>query len=257
MDKNYFLNSINYEDKNLISNIFNKMQIAEKTNKIIFTNEFLPPAIWNQISIISDNYKIKLFTSGIFEDADRRMLAFSTYEEPINYPINLLKISNKSKFSNVSHKDYLGAIMSLGIKREKLGDLIIQGDTCYAPVCSDISNYIINNLSMIKNCPCDAFKYDFMLHDLPKREFKEKIVISTSFRLDGMVSAVCNVSRNASVELISTGKTLVNYFQCLKKDKVIKNNDLLTIRGYGKFMVADIIGSTQKGRLKVVIKQYI
>ncbi len=59
------------------------------------------------------------------------------------------------------------------------------------------------------------------------------------------------------VQLISSGKILVNYFQCLKKDKVIQNDDTLTIRGYGKFMVADIIGSTQKGRLKVVIKQYI
>lgn len=257
MDKNYFLNSINYEDKNLISNIFNKMQIAEKTNKITFTNEFLPPAIWNQISVICENYGVKLFANGIFKDADRRMLSFSTYDEPLIYPLSLLKISNKSKFSKVGHKDYLGAIMSLGIKREKLGDLIIQGATCYAPVCSDISSYIISNLSKIKNCPCVACEYDYMLHDLPKREFEEKIVISTSFRLDSMVSAVCNVSRNNSVELISTGKILVNYFQCLKKDKVIKNNDTLTIRGYGKFMVADIIGNTQKGRLKVVIKQYI
>ncbi len=55
MDKNYFLNSIDCEDKNLISNIFNKMQIAEKTNKIIFTNDFLPPDVWNQISVICEN----------------------------------------------------------------------------------------------------------------------------------------------------------------------------------------------------------
>jgi len=257
MDKNYFLNSVNMEDKNLISNIFNKMQIAEKTDKIIFTNDFLPPAIWNQISAICENYEVKLFTNGVFKDADRRMLSFSSYSEPIIYPIVLLKISNKSKFSKADHKDYLGAIMSLGIKREKLGDLIIQGATCYAPVCSDISNYIINNLNKIKNCPCEISVYDYVLNDLPERKFLEKIIISTSFRLDSMVSAVCNVSRSNSVELISTGKILVNYFQCEKKDKVIKNNDTLTIRGYGKFMVADILGSTQKGRLKVIIKQYI
>ena len=257
MDKNYFLNSINCEDENLISNIYNKMQIAQKSNKIIFSNEFLPPAIWNQISVICEKYKMNLFTNGIFEDADRRMLSFSTYNEPLIYPINLLQISNKSKFSKVDHKDYLGAMMSLGIKREKLGDLIIKDGTCYAPVCTDISDYIISNLSKIKNSPCVASQYDYILHDLPKREFQEKIVISTSFRLDGMVSAICNVSRNSSVELISAGKILVNYFHCLKKDKVIKNNDTLTIRGYGKFMVADIIGNTQKGRLKVVIKQYI
>ena len=147
--------------------------------------------------------------------------------------------------------------MSLGIKREKLGDLIIQDTICYAPVCSDISNYIINNLNTIGNCPCEVSEYDYTSQELPERKFKERMVISTSLRLDGMVSAICNVSRNNSVELISCGKILVNYFQCLKKDKVIKNSDTLTIRGYGKFKVAEIIGSTQKDRLKIAIKQYI
>ncbi|MBU3098664.1 MULTISPECIES: YlmH family RNA-binding protein [Clostridium] len=257
MDKKHFLNNINCEDKNLISNIFNKIQIAEKTNQIIFTNDFLPPAIWHQILAISEDYEIKPFTNGIFKDADRRMLSFSTGEAPIEYPIVLLKIKNKSKFAKVDHKDYLGAIMSLGIKREKLGDLIIQDSVCYAPVCSDISNFIINNLNKIKNCPCDVTEYDYASQDLPERKFEEKVIITTSFRLDGLVSAVCNISRNSSVELISSGKILVNYFNCLKKDKVIENNDTLTIRGYGKFKVADVVGNTQKGRLKVVIKKYI
>lgn len=257
MDKNSFFNSINHEDVNLISNIFNKMQIAEKTNKIIFTNDFLSPIIWNKISNVCENYKIKSFTNGIFKDADRRMLAFSNQDEPIAYPIKLLKISNNSKFSTLDHKDYLGAIMSLGIKREKLGDLIVQDTICYAPVCSDISSYIINNLSSIGNCPCKISEYNCTVHEIPERKFKEKIIIATSLRLDSMVSAICNVSRNKSVGLISSGKILVNYFQCLKKDKIIKCNDTLTIRGYGKIRVSEIVGSTQKDRLKIAIMQYV
>ena len=257
MDKNYFLNSTNHEDDNLISNIFNKMQIAEKTNKIIFTNDFLSPIIWNQISALCENYKIKSFTNGIFKDSDRRMLSFSAYDEPSIYPINLLKISNNSKFTTLHHKDYLGAIMSLGIKREKLGDLVIKDAFCYAPVCSDISSYIISNLNDIGNCPCEVSEYDYTMEGLPERQFQEKVIISTSLRLDGMVAAICNVSRNNSVGLISAGKILVNYFQCLKKDKIIRCNDTLTIRGYGKLVIAEIIGSTQKDRLKVAIKQYI
>ncbi|MGH4125701.1 MAG: RNA-binding protein [Clostridium sp.] len=257
MDKNYFLNSINHEDKNLISNIFSKMQIAQKTNKIIFTNDFLSPIIWNQISVLCENYKVKSFTNGIFKDSDRRMLSFSSFEEPLIYPIKLLKISNNSRFTTLHHKDYLGAIMSLGIKREKLGDLVIRDESCYVPVCSDISSYIISNLNDIGKCPCEVSEHPYTSQDLPEPKFQEKIIISTSLRLDGMVSAICNVSRNNSVGLISTGKILVNYFQCLKKDKIIKCNDTITIRGYGKIVVSEIIGSTQKDRLKVAIKQYI
>ena len=257
MDKKYFLNSINHEDKNLISNIYNKMKIAEKTNKIIFISEFLSPAIWTQISEICENYKIKSYTNGIFKDSDRRMLAFSSYEEPLIYPMNLLKIINNSKFCTLHHKDYLGAIMSLGIKREKLGDLIISDTICYAPVCSDICSYIINNLNDIGNCPCEVSEYDYKLLKLPERKFEEKVIISTSLRLDGMVAAICNISRSKSVVLIASGKILVNYLQCEKKDKIIKPNDTLTIRGYGKLKVSDIKGTTQKERLKVEIMQYI
>jgi RNA-binding protein YlmH len=257
MDKNMFLNSINHEDKNLISSIFNKMEIAMKTNKVVFTNDFLSPSIWNEISPICENYKIRSFAYGVFKDADRRMLAFSTLEEPKEYPITLLTISNKSKFSKLEHKDYLGAIMSLGIKREKLGDLIIEDSKCYAPVCSDISSYIINNLSSIGNCPCAVSEHNYKLQELPERRFDTKIIISTSLRLDGMVAAICHISRSSSVQLIASGKILVNYSQCLKKDKIIKNDDTLTIRGYGKLRVKEIIGTTQKDRLKVEIKQYI
>lgn len=257
MDKNNFLNSINCDDKNLISSIFNKMQIVEKTNKTMFTNDFISPDIWNQILTKCENYKIKVFTNGIFKDADRKMIAFSIDDEPNDYPINLLKIINKSKFSKLEHRDYLGAIMSLGIKREKLGDIIIQDGICYATVCSDISDYIINNLSSIANCPCEVQDHDYFLHNLPERKFEEKIVISTSLRLDGMVAAICQVSRSNSVGLISSGKILLNYFQCLKKDEIIKNNDTLTIRGYGKYKIHEIVGTTQKDRLKVAIFKYI
>ena len=64
--------------------------------------------------------------------------------------------------------------MSLGIKREKLGDLIISDKICYAPVCSDISSYIINNLNDIGNCPCKVSEYDYTLEELPERKFNEK-----------------------------------------------------------------------------------
>ncbi|MGH4120059.1 RNA-binding protein [Clostridium sp.] len=257
MDKKEFLNSINCDDKNLISSIYNKMQLAEKTNKIVFTSDFISPAIWNEILVKCENYKVKAFTSGIFKDADRRILAFSCTDEPSEYPINLLEIRNKSKFSTLLHKDYLGAIMSLGINREKLGDLIVQDEICYATVCSEISNYITSNLESIANCPCEACEYDYMNNNLPQRKFQEKIVISTSCRLDGLVAAICNVSRNNSVGLISEGKVLLNYFQCFKKDETLKNNDTLTIRGYGKFKIREIIGTTQKDRLKIAILKYI
>lgn len=257
MDKKNFINSINCDDKNLISSIYNKMQLAEKTNKIVFTSDFISPVIWNQILAKCVDYKIKAFTSGIFKDADRRIIAFSALDVPSEYPINLLEIRNKSKFSKLLHKDYLGAIMSLGINREKLGDIIIQDEICYATVCNEISNYIITNLESIANCPCEVCEYDYMDHNLPERKFEGKIIISTSCRLDGLVASICNVSRNNSVGLIAQGKILLNYFQCSKKDEIVKSNDTLTIRGYGKFKIQEIIGTTQKDRLKIAILKYV
>lgn len=256
MDKKSFINAISFEDKNLLSSLFDKIKLAEKVLKPVFTSEFYPPNVWRAIKDMSKNFGCNVYTYGIFEDCDRRMLCFSL-EEPEHYPIQLLRIVNKSKFENLGHRDYLGAIMALGIKREKYGDLILVGDGCYAAVSEEISNYIIYNLDTIGRCPCRVEAIEDISAQSISAEFENLVIHSTSMRLDCVISSLCNLSRSKAVDIIQSGKVLIDYVDMHEKDKIVENGAVITVRGYGKFKFIEEFGSTQKGRLKLSMKKYI
>jgi RNA-binding protein YlmH len=256
MDKKTFINTINFEDKNLLSNLFDKIKLAEKISKPVFTSEFYPPNVWRIIRDMGKSFSCNVYTYGIFEDCERRMLCFSL-EEPEDYPIKLLRIVNKSKFESLGHRDYLGAIMALGIKREKYGDLILVEDGCYAAVSEEISDYIIYNLDTIGRCPCRVETIADINAKSISAEFENLVIHSTSMRLDCVVSSLCNLSRSKAVDIIQGGKALIDYVEIHEKDKIVENGAVITVRGYGKFKFIEEFGSTQKGRLKLSMKKYI
>jgi len=258
MDKRTFLNSINFDDKNLLSNLYDKINLAKKTNKIVYSNEFLPPCVWKAIINMENNFDIEIDTFGFFEDCERKIMAFSrTAIETANYPVDLLKITNKSKFKTLQHKDYLGAIMSLGIKREKFGDMILSEDSIYTAVCIDISDYLNDNLTYIGKCPCEVEVIKDFNDISLEQNSKSMLIKITSLRLDCVVSSICSLSRAKAVELLDSGKVFLNYSESREKDKNVEALDTLTIRGFGKYKILEILGTTQKGKLKLSIKKYI
>lgn len=256
MDKKTFLNSIKYDDKDLLSKIFEKYLLFDKTGKEIFINEFLPPAVWRPLELICKNTGTSVHVSGYFEEAERRMVVF-TEKEDTDFPFSLIAVKNKSKFKDLKHKDYLGAVMSLGIIREKLGDLIVKKDKCFLVVCDDIKEYILENLAYIGNCPCIAEELDKKGKNDIDYGFKYLNVLSTSNRIDCIISAVCGISRSKSVQLIERGNVLVNYIEVQKKDLIIDEESTLTIRGYGKFIIESFNGYSKSQRIKMTIKKYI
>jgi RNA-binding protein YlmH len=258
MDKKTFLNCIKFDDKNLLSNLYDKINLAEKTMRPVYTNEFLPPSVWKTVLNLKDNFDIEMGTYGVFDDCERKVMCFSKHDnEADNYPISVLKIINKSKFEKLEHKDYLGAIMALGIKREKYGDMILLENSIYAAVCDDVCEFLKQNLAHIGRCPCDVKIIKDLEGLFLSQNSKSILVKITSLRLDCVVSSICNFSRAKAVELLDSGKVLVNYMELKEKDKIIQIDDTLTIRGYGKYKVVEILGTTQKGKLKLSIKKYI
>jgi RNA-binding protein YlmH len=257
MEKNTFINSFIQWDKNYISNIYDNIMMCKITNNTTFTKEFVAPYIYNKLMLMENELGVKIFSYGVFEEAERKIIAFDLYEEPEDYPVDFIKISNKSKFKVLNHRDYLGTLMSFGLKREVFGDLLVVDDHCYVPVIKDITSYIISSLETIGNCPCEVEISNKDPKNIPQVKFDEKVIIITSLRLDNAVSGICNLSRNEVNALINNGSILINHLECVKRDKVIKPYDIITVRGYGKFKITEVLGETHKNRLKVAIKKYI
>lgn len=252
MDKKTFT-----EKLGIIPNLYDKIIIAEKTGKTVYSNDFYPPNVWSLLMNMGSCFDISFDTCGVFDDSERRVIGMGRSGEFNDFPVKLVKIKASTKFSDIGHKDYLGAIMSLGIKREKFGDLILDDGVCFAAVHEDVCSYLEANLTKVKNSPCNVEVLDPGSTEKPKHKFELMRIASTSLRLDCVTAGICGISRTKSEELIRQGKVLVNYTAATKRDLEIKENDLIVIRGYGKFIFNEIEGSTRSGRLKIELKKFI
>lgn len=248
------LNSFSDEEQKDAIKTYEKYKLAYEKDVPIFTSSFLSPNIWRFFEENCKIEKLQFEANGIFEESERRMVCFNNIYE-IPFPILILEIKNKSNFSRLEHKDYLGAIMSLGIERDKLGDLVLIENSCYIPVVEDISSYIISNLSKIGRSPVEI-KIIEDLNKLPSIQFEEIIINVQSLRVDAVVSKLINGSRNKAVDLIDSGKVLLNYVKSKDKSQEIKFNDRITIRGSGKFIIINLVGDTKSGKHKILVKKY-
>ncbi|MBU3208453.1 YlmH/Sll1252 family protein [Clostridium algidicarnis] len=254
MNKKDFLNCMGEEDISLCSNIYDKILLSNKTLNTVYSNEFLTPNIWSKVQKYCNKNGIVSDVSGGFDNAERRIIRFNGSGS--YYSIQIIKITNKSKFCELLHKDYLGALMSLGVKREKFGDLIVEDNKCYLPVTEDILQYIFINLKVIGKSPCTVE----LLNDnesIPGYNFKVNMHLASSKRIDVIISSITNLSRAKSQQYIKSGKVLIDYVTCYEKSEEVMSANTITIRGYGKYKVGEIIGTTSSGRLKIEIKKYI
>lgn len=256
MDKMSFLHTVGHEDKNMLSSIFDKIELAKRINNPVFTGEFYPPNIWVPILNNSGALGIGVNVFGVFENSERRVLCFSDLKEE-KYPIQLLKVIIKSAFDRPAHKDYLGAIMALGIKREKFGDLLLIENSAYISVMNDIASYICDNLQSVGKAPCTVERVKAEKEKIPDYNFENIYINVSSMRIDDVCSALCNTSRSKAVELLRSGKVLVNYIEIYDKSFVVKVCATLTIRGIGKFKISEEISLTNKGRMRVNVKKYV
>ena len=255
MKKDEFVKYIFNEDEAVVLRLYDKLAIAERSGKTVHTDEFYTPAIWSKVLQLAGVLKVNVLCDGIFEEAERRMISFYS-EDYICQPIKILGICNKSKFHNLKHKDYLGAVMSLGIKREKIGDLIVHDTKCYCAVSEDIASYVADNISMIGHCPCEVLEI-FDYNGIPAPRFEERVILATSMRADCIVGSISGLSRSKSVELVKAGKVLINYSEVKEKDYEIDTSSTITIRGIGKFKICDVVGNSSSGRLKILVKKFI
>lgn len=254
MNKEIILKRFFNEEKNKVINLYEKMMFSYERNIPVFGNDFYPPSIWkffeNEINIKG----LKIESFGAFKESERRMISFNNIYNT-NFPIRILEIKNSSKFTKITHRDYLGSILSLGIERDKIGDLIVKDDICYVAVYEEIADYIIMNLKSIGKTPC---KITEVFEGIEKiaHEFKEETILISSIRMDSIIAKLTNKSRGVAQKMIEEGLVLINYNINRDKSFEVKKDDRITIRKYGKYIIGDCTGRSKSGKYKINIKKY-
>lgn len=196
---------------------------------------------------------------GGYEDAERQIAAFipDALYYTWNYPIDCIRMTPAyPKYAEkLTHRDILGALMNLGIERCKLGDILVKESEYYLFVKQEMTSYIMEELSQIRHTivRCELTEGDSLNITADFDEY-EKIIASN--RLDSIIAAMTGKSRSQSVLFIQNGKICINGAECLHNTYICKPNDIISIRGVGKFIFCGITGETKKNKLKVSYKQY-
>lgn len=193
-------------------------------------------------------------------DCERVMLRFGStqlcgYEEP--FPIQCIEIAPViEKFGEeLSHRDYLGALMNLGIERSTLGDIVILGKHAFLFCVEKMAPYILENLDKVRHTSVRCRLAEKVPESTVTR-LERKIVQVSAARTDSIVAKIYNLSRSESVELFRAKKIFVNGRLNENNSGQLKPNDKVSVRGFGRFQFIGVSGETRKGKLNVEVDLY-
>lgn len=207
---------------------------------------------------------------GGYEDAERVAAVFfpdylplSAQEDPFAWlaeneednPLTILRVQ-KDPFHTLTHRDYLGALMGLGVKRETVGDLLVRKDGCDIILLKSVAPYLRENLTQAGRARLDStfVPVTALRRAEEKREMTPCVV--ASLRLDNVVSAAFSVSRTAAAEAIQKGLIFLNALPCEKTAAPVKEGDQIVFRSRGKVRLAAVGGASKKGRLHITVERY-
>ncbi|HAH18804.1 MAG TPA: hypothetical protein DCL29_07360 [Eubacterium sp.] len=194
------------------------------------------------------------------EIAERKIIRFGSEDDigyVIDFPIVALKISPlAAKFADkLNHRDFLGALMNLGIKREVLGDIYVK-DKAALVFCKDtIADYIIENLTRVKHTSVKVVVADD-IEDLTAPTLEDKVIQVASTRIDAVIAKVYNMSRQEVLTPFKSGFVFLNGRVCTENAKTLSGGDIISVRGYGKFEFAEELNVTKKGKTNCKIRIY-
>lgn len=196
------------------------------------------------------------------EAADYRALGEFFKESPGDCPVSILEIK-KDKFSKeLSHRDYLGALMGLGISRDVTGDIMVSKDGCHIAVLKTMADYISGNLTSAGRGTLNIkIAEPWEVENPAKNEGVPDSFTVSSPRLDSIVKNGFGVSREAACEAISRGLVFLNDIECGKPDKRITEGDKISMRHKGRIIISALPGKSKKGRdivniIRFTVKQH-
>lgn len=234
----------------------------------------------NELHILHTTPKDMLWTRyiafGGYELSERQMIAFlpdalyytgsnevnsfskGTLPSGYKYPIQAVVISPLNpKFAEVlSHRDYLGSVMNLGVERSKFGDIIVMDNEAVIFLSEEIAEYVIRNLTRIRHTSVQCYRREtWDISYTPS--FTELKGTVPSVRLDTVMSVAFPLSRSKLTAYITAGKVFVNGKLITSNGYRLEEGDLISVRGLGRISYEGILSETKKGRYYVSVKKYV
>lgn len=244
------------EERAFIDQVFSWMQEVENRYSPYLTEFLTPREVMIVQQLVTSHDDLGLQTSGGYDRAERqRAFIYPSYYqvEVSDFQIVLLKVKFPSKFADISHGKILGTLLATGIERGRIGDIVTDGQGWQCLVDQGMATYLINQVTKIGNVGVHLEKLD--LDDIleSQEEWENETVISTSLRLDNLISKVYKISRQRAKDAISSGLVKVNFMTMDRSDYELKVNDIVSMRKKGRFWIKSLDGMTKKENYRLNI----
>lgn len=177
-------------------------------------------------------------------------------EELLEEELACLKLF-QSGYETLSHRDWLGSLMGLGIKRQMIGDIVMCEGGALLPIRREIGGFLTDQLQKAGRDTVRAEFVRFSECTFSPPKFERISTTVASLRLDGAVRALCSVSREKAADAVADGSVEINYFTEKRPDRHISAGDILTVRGCGKFKIVRAEDITRRGRIRLEADRYI
>lgn len=261
LDRDRLLSHLNREEDLILGgHILDKIEVVIKRKSIESTNFLDPYERKLAIGLIKQIYDINYRVDGGYEKAERKRISiFPEYLFPdhVKSPVCVLKIEGNFKFQPVTHRDFLGSILGLGIKREMIGDLLIFDSFAQVVIASEIKEFIELKLDKVHQVPVTVGEIGSDEVIIPDENTKEINTTVASMRLDAVASAGFGDSRNKISRDIKNDKVKINWKPENNPSQTVEVGDLISIRGRGRIEIVSNEGLSHRGRIKLKIKKYL
>ena len=242
------------EDKLLLSKADDVLKLSELRHRpefLGFLNERERYLVESHLSYASDSIGFY----GGYEGAKRTFLCAGSYDaDYLDYPITPVYFKFRQS-DKLTHRDFLGSLMGLGIERDCVGDIIVCKDCAVCFLKSDIADYATSQITKIGRVGVKIVSQEECDIDYSDNIETLSLIVS-SLRLDVIVAALKGLSREKTAAFILSGNVFLNYTENKNVSCILKENDILSVRGLGKYIIKNPSGTTKKGRIKINIDHY-
>lgn len=248
--------------------ISENIEKAQRENIPSAVSKFLDSASLSAAAALARSTAGRFIFWGGFEGAERVIMLsvpdyidsddpneiFTVYAD--GCPLSAVRVE-KDKFSDIGHRDYLGAVMGLGLTRESVGDICVQPDGCDIIALPNAAKYIEDNLTGAGRATLKAKQIPLEEVRAPQVNTKETSITVASPRLDAVAGEIFSLSRSAAAQAIASGAVTVNDEQVLKADRRLSPKDKIVLRGKGRAILGEEFTQTKKGRVRIGVKKSV
>ena len=215
---------------------------------------FLSPAEAEWAFAASRRQRVNVAFEGGYEDAERRIACFWDDEEPEAFPLQAVELTWPHQ-SAPGHRDVLGSVMGLGVKRQCIGDIVVLEECAYLFAESQMAEHIAQTLASAGRIRLQTHVLDELPHIEPPPGTELHATVA-SLRLDAVVAAGFHLSRTDASELIAAGRVKLRHLPTERTDARVEEGDAISVRGHGRLVVEEVGAPTKKGRLPLRLIRY-